>query len=629
MSLWMPNGDYLGGMPPRISGTGGMTGGSNGGTSYQTVNYGSPQAYSNSDVQRFVYDNAQKYGVGGAQLDGAIGWNPGTANNWAQSNGLAQLGGNSQYGAGDIQRFVYDSAQQYGIGNDQLEQSFGWAPGTVQNWASTNMPVTGSGGMTGGSGSPPPATGTGGMVGGSGSPPPAPGAGVPADAYANNNMAGQQAYNNGTGPQFAPDPNRQQQGPAPTQYGYAQAPGGQRGYYEQQTPVGSFAAANQQWSQGANPVTAQGAQNPYIGQTSQGVQGQGSVLPYAQQIARQGQQANPYLGQQSQQSQGAGANPYAGSNPHLGQMIDQASGDVTRNFNSVIRPRLDSLNRASGSFGNSAVQELEQNAYNDLGKNLGNIASGMRFQDYTTQQGLAESGLNRTQANNQFNSGLNAGDLSRNLAGTFTGQNLGMQGLGQQLGAAQFDAGLGSNTNQFNASLGANDLGRNSSLAQNLGQFNAGQMNSMGQFNANLGQQNSQFNAGQGNNLNQFNTGAANNMLEASRNRGQQMDQFNQGMDFNTWQANVNNMRNGQNDQLNFINSLMGWNNLGLNAANQQRNQPIQDWQTFLNEARLSGGLGGSNNQQLYGNPWLGALGGWNAMGGFKGNGGTQPRSGG
>ena len=79
-------------------------------------------------------------------------------------------------------------------------------------------------------------------------------------------------------PRFLPP---RQQGPAPTQYGYAQAPGGSYGYYAQQAPAGSFAAANQQFSQGANP-----AQNPYIGQTSTGIGGQGSVLPYAQQIAQ-------------------------------------------------------------------------------------------------------------------------------------------------------------------------------------------------------------------------------------------------------------------------------------------------------------------------------------------------------
>ena len=46
--------------------------------------------------------------------------------------------------------------------------------------------------------------------------------------------------------------------------------------------------------------------------------------------------------------------------------------------------------RASGNFGNTAIREQQNNAYNDLGKQLGGIASGMRMQDYTQQQQLAE-----------------------------------------------------------------------------------------------------------------------------------------------------------------------------------------------------------------------------------------------
>lgn len=472
--------------------------------------------------------------------------------------------------------------------------------------------------------------------------------------------------------QVGPQP-MQQQG----QYGYGQAPGGPLGYYEQQTPAGSFAAANQQQAQGAQPVQqqwaqgqqamgaqpaqTQGAQNPFIGMQSQGVQGQGSVMPYAQQIAQQGQKSNPWLGQQSQQAQGAGSNPFGANNPFLTQAIDSASADATRNFQTTVQPAMAAAQRASGSFGNSAVGEMERNAYSDFGRNLGNIANSARMQDYTAQQQLAENALNRTQANNQFNSGLSAADLARNMAGQFQSQGLGMQGLGQQLGAAQFDASLGSNTSQFNAGLGANDLNRNSQLAQSLGQFNAGQMNSMGQFNANLGQQNSQFNAGQGNamaqfnagqgnqmgqfnaqlgqnnsqfnaaqgnNLNQFNTSAGNQMLENSRNRGQQMDQFNQGMDFQTWQANTQNMRQGQQDQLGLMDRLFGWNGLGQSLATQQQNTPMNYWQQFSNGFNQAGGLGGSQSQQLQGNPWLGAFGGWNAMGGFLGNGGS-PRVGG
>ena len=445
-------------------------------------------------------------------------------------------------------------------------------------------------------------------------------------------------------PQNQVGPQPMQQGPAPTQYGYGQAPGGPLGYYEQQTPAGSFAAANQQqaqWqqAQGSQPLQTQGAQNPFLGQQAQGVQGQGSVMPYAQQIAQQGQQANPWLGKQSQQAQGAGSNPFGANNPFLTQAIDSASADATRNFQTTVQPALAAAQRASGSFGNSAVGEMERNAYSDFGRNLGNIANSARMQDYTAQQQLAENSLNRTQANNQFNAGLSAADLARNMAGQFQGQGLGMQGLSQQLGAAQFDAGLGSNTNQFNASLGQNDLSRNSQLAQSLGQFNAGQQNSMGQFNAQLGQANNQFNAAQGNQINQFNTNAGNQMnqfntnagnqmLEASRNRGQQMNQFDQNMDFQTWQANTQNMRQGQQDQLGLMDRLFGWNGLGQSLATQQQNTPMNYWQQFSGGFNQAGGLGGSNSQQLQGNPWLGAFGGWNAMGGFLGNGGS-PRVGG
>lgn len=403
------------------------------------------------------------------------------------------------------------------------------------------------------------------------------------------------------------------------QYGYGQAPGGQMGYYEQQTPVGSFAAANQQWAQGAAPAQQQWAANPFIGQQSQGIAGAQSVMPWAQQIAGQAQKANPFLGQQTAPAQQVGGNAFGGGNPFLGQAIDAASQDAIRNYNTAIRPQLDSMARASGSFGNTAIQELQQNAMGDLGRNLGNIASGMRMQDYTQQQQLAESALNRQQATNQFNAGLGAADLGRNLGGFFTGQQLGMQGLGQQLGAAQFDAGSALGTQQFNAGLGAQDLGRNAQLAQGLGQFNAGQGNALNQFNTNLGQQNSQFNAAQGNALNQFNTGQGNQMLSQARNLNQQQQQFDQGMDFNAWRANNDLQRQGLQDQIDLVGKLLGWNAQGLGAANQQQMTPLQLWQQLAGTGAQLGGMGGTNSQNLQGNPWLGALGGWLAANQFNG----------
>ena len=429
-----------------------------------------------------------------------------------------------------------------------------------------------------------------------------------------------------------------QQPPSMAQYGYGNRPGQGGGYYEQQTPAGSFAAANQQYSQGANPAQQQysqayAADNPYIGQKSQGVGMQGSVMPWAQNSAALGEKANPYLGGTSQQSAQVGENKFGANNPYLQQSIDAASADARKNFDMSVRPALDSAKRASGSFGNTAIGEQETNAYSDLGRNLGNIANSARMQDYTQQQGLSENSLNRQQANNQFNSGLGAGDLNRNMAGFMSGQQIGMQGYGQALGAAQFDASLGNNTGQFNSTLGYNDLSRSANMAQGQGQFNAGQRggssqfnagqgNQMGQFNASLGQNNNQFNAGQGNGMNMFNAGQGNAMLSQQRNLNQQDNQFNksldwqkdsfgQNMDRNVYNDNMGWMDKGQQNQINFVDKMMGWQNQGVGAANAQQAQPIKDWAEFSRVAQGLGGLGNITQEQFDADPVLGMIAGY------------------
>ena len=139
----------------------------------------------------------------------------------------------------------------------------------------------------------------------------------------------------------------------------------------------------------------------------------------------------------------------------------------------------------------------------------------MRMQDYTTQQGLAESSLNRGQANNQFNAGMSANDLSRNLAGGFQGN---AQNNNYLMQGAMFDSGNALNTQQFNSSLGNNDLTRNSNLAQAQGQFNTGALNTNSMFNAGNMNTNTMFNAGQGNNMNQFNASAGNSVYDFTQN---------------------------------------------------------------------------------------------------------------
>jgi hypothetical protein len=395
---------------------------------------------------------------------------------------------------------------------------------------------------------------------------------------------------------------------------------------------------------GANTTRAgvTGANNQYIGSTAQGINGAPEVMKYADRA----QYNNPYLGQNADRAASAGKNAYAGPNKYLEGASDSASNDMTRSFNKTVVPQFDRMMQQSGSFGNSGVQEMQGEAYNDLGKNIGNMANSMRMQDYTTQQGLAENDLNRTTQNNQFNSGLSSADLSRNMAGGFA-QN--SANTGMVMDAAMFDAGNNFQGQQFNASLGQNDLGRNAGLAQNAGQFNAGAMNTNSMFNAGAGNQASMFNAGQGNNLNQFNASAgnntiqnyltrqqnqgqfdatlgtnnrqfdanlANNRYQFDTNSGNQVDQFYQNLDRGIWNDNMGWADRGFNNAMNLTNNMMGVNQTGVGATTGAQNTDLNYYTQFLNNANATGGLGGTATQQYdaQGNPILGAIGGWNAF---------------
>jgi len=553
-------------------------------------------AYSSADIKNFIngqgignnpwaiYANAQKYGVGADQVDSAMGWGAGTSANWMKQNGVnlsdggLGLNGGKTYTGQDIKNFVngtgigndpwamYGNAQKYGIGADQLDSAMGWQAGTSNNWIKQNglNPLGGA------------QQGMGAAAGGI----------LSANSYpgANGNR---------------------------TQYGYNQNPT-QNGYYQQDTPMGSFAGAS------TNQANAYQASNPYIGATSQGIAGVGNVG-----TATAG--ANPYIGQTTQgvnyqASQGAGANPYAGQNSYLNGAIDANAADMTRNFNRSVMPQIDRMAQQSGSFGNTGVQGVQQDAFRDLNNSIGNMSNSMRMQDYGMQQGLAENSLNRTQANNQFNAGnllnagqfnssLQAGDLNRNLGAT---AQAGMFNAGQINDMGKYNAGNTLNTQQFNSTLGNNDLARNSGLAQNMGQFNSGALNT-----------NSMFNAGQANATNQFNAGSANNMIQRNMDRNMAMDQFGQNMDFNVWRANTDNMRNGTNDTVNFLNTLLNWQGLGTGAATNVQNTPMNYWQQFAQGAGNLGGVGGTvaqtgnDSKNLQGNPLLGGIGGyqlWNAL---------------
>ena len=286
---------------------------------------------------------------------------------------------------------------------------------------------------------------------------------------------------------------------------------------------GQAASAYQNLLSGATPDfgNAERVSNQYIGQTTPGASNQYIGQTTGSNVSSLvNGQSNPYLGKETQQigplgqmslaqtTTDVGRNPLLGlNNPYLNDAIRYASDDVTRNFNNVVNPQFDRMARASGSFGNSGVEQARAEAQRNLAGELGRVSSNMRMQDYGLQAQLGESDIGRRvstsladaqrnlgasqaqQAFNlgsdaqrqQFNAGLQAQDLARNLSGANTQQ------------ANLLQAGM------FDTTQRANDLSRNAGLQQSLGQFNA----SLGQAdlarNANLVGQQNQFNANQGN----------------------------------------------------------------------------------------------------------------------------------
>ena len=108
--------------------------------------------------------------------------------------------------------------------------------------------------------------------------------------------------------------------------------------------------------------------------------------------------------------------------------------------------------------------------------------------------------------------------------------------------------------------------------------------------------------------------------FNADRGYGLQSD----ALDLNIYNANQGWMNQGQQNQLNTLDKLLGWNQTyGIGNATAAQNTPLNYWQQFNQGAQGLGGMGQTGTQNLQGNPWLGALGGaltggqiWKSFGG-------------
>ena len=286
------------------------------------------------------------------------------------------------------------------------------------------------------------------------------------------------------------------------------------------------------------------ASNPYAQQMNQfagvGNSAANAANPFAGQI-------NPYAGVQNLNA--GVANPFAAmNNPYLSQAISDAQGDLVRSYNLTQKPAWDQAMQRSGSFGNTGVMEMQQNASNDLQKNLARIGTDMRMNAYNQA-----AGLNEAQAGRLFNAGES---LAGRLYGAGQQQAQNLYGSGESLAGRQFQAGSQLQQNLFGAgqqqaqnmynageSLAGRQFNAGESQAGRL--YGAGQQQAQNLYNAGQTLQGNLFNAGQQQAQNLYNSGQA--QMQNRFGAGQQYAQnlFNAGQDLASRQDAINAQERG------------------------------------------------------------------------------------
>lgn len=122
----------------------------------------------------------------------------------------------------------------------------------------------------------------------------------------------------------------------------------------------------------------------------------------------------------------AGGNPFLGQgNPYLQQQIDASLGDTVRNYNMSVAPTTSSAMVRSGSFGNSGLDQMQQEQQRQLAQTLGNQANNFRAQDYNNQQQMYQwdQGFNRALYNDAYSQNANNLQMGLGLLNTLQGAN--------------------------------------------------------------------------------------------------------------------------------------------------------------------------------------------------------------
>lgn len=279
-----------------------------------------------------------------------------------------------------------------------------------------------------------------------------------------------------------------------------------------------------------------------------------------------------------------------GMNPYLDQNVNSALQNIGNNYRNTVQPQQAAQAAQSGSFGNSGVQQAQGYQNQQFGKTLADTAANMYGQAYNTDQANA----------------------------------LTMRGQDQNYALGQGNLGLGFQNSNNSFALGQGNLA--------LGNKQADQSYNLGQGNLNLGYQNSNNQYALGNKQADQNYALGNKQADNTYNLGlgtlqnNAIGQANQydlglrqndlgfaGLDANIANSNAANQLNYANFGLNAFNAQQNAQNQAIAAGTQIQNTPYDYWNSFNTAANNVGnGLSSTTaSQTATGNPWLGALGGW------------------
>lgn len=153
---------------------------------------------------------------------------------------------------------------------------------------------------------------------------------------------------------------------------------------------------------------------------------------------------------------------FGGMNPYTQNAVNSTMNDMARNYNLINKSQDTNSMVNSGSFGNSGLQQIQQNNdYNQL-QNMGNVAANMQNNAYLGQQqfGLqAQNQLyNQEMGNQQYDLGaqnqyFNQGMANKQFDLGAQNQNFNQGMANKQFDASQYWTGQNFDAGQYNQSF--------------------------------------------------------------------------------------------------------------------------------------------------------------------------------